>query len=449
MKRVLLTIIALTAVLTTTLSPVFAAPPWQPAGPNLTLGDISHGRSIISDVTNPASGAVILKSGKNQYRFGILSSLGAGFEYGDIDNLFDKIDKESKNIQETTLSDPANTATTNAEIRQTVDSANRLLSEVEQNGYGKAFVAAEVPLMPVVVATQGLGGAVVFDINFAVTTKIINLHDPIVYKGIADPTDDVVYNPGDNTFSIDNDTSLLLSGAAILEGALGYSRKVWTHNSGDLYAGVKAKYLRVGLVRVAERLAKTDDSQSAFDNIGDEDFSDSTNLGLDFGALWVSNNYRLGATLTNLNQPEFKYNKITANAENGYHTNSSVYQRLQELENYTMESQLKLEGSLFSKDLDWVVGASLDANAVKDPFGDKYQWLNLGAGFTPNSWWIPGVRVGYRTNLAGSKLSLMEGGLTLFHFLNIDVAYGMQSVTIDDSSVPRTAYVNIGMELTF
>ena len=277
---------------------------------------------------------------------------------------------------------------------------------------------------------------------------MVNLHETITYNSLLDPNDDINYTLGDNTFSVTNDTSLLVSGAAIVEGALGYSHSVLTRESGELYAGIKAKYLRVGLIRVAQRLADPalQDSQTAFDNVDKNSYTDTSNFGVDLGLLWVNNHYRLGATFTNVNQPQFHYNKISPD---GYDVNSSVYQRLQNLPDYTMEMQTKLEAAFFTQSLNWVIGASLDANAVKDPFGDPYQWANISAGFTPNSFWMPGLRAGYRTNLAGSKLSMVEGGITLFKILNIDGAYGLQSVEYEGKKYPRTGYINIGLELTF
>lgn len=443
MKRILLT-----AILSSSMTTSFAAPVWHPSGPNLTLGDISHGRSILSDVTNPASGAVILKSGENQYRFGILSSIGFGAEYGDIDNLFETVDAELDKIQSTTI-DPLLADT---DISNAVTSLNNVLADIEENGYANVHLTGHVPVMPIVIAHSALGGALALDINYAATARLATLHEDIRYTSLLDPNDHIDYDPlvSLNTFSVNNDTSILVSGAAVVEGSLGYSRNVLTNNAGDLYAGLKAKYLRVGLIHVAQRLADPNlqNSETTFDNVDDNDYTDSTAIGFDLGMLWVSNNYRLGATFTNVNEPEFEYNQIDFNAA-GYTQGSSVYQRLSDLGKYTMETQAKLEGALFTESLNWVIGASLDANAVKGPFGDEYQWANISAGFTPNSWLIPGFRLGYRTNLAGTELSMAEAGVTFFKVVNIDLAYGLDTVKVDGDDTPRSLYANIGFELTF
>jgi len=64
-----------------------ATPLYHPPGPNLTYGAVSNGQTIMSDITNPAAGAAVLQQDGNQYRFGILSSIGGGIELGEIDDL--------------------------------------------------------------------------------------------------------------------------------------------------------------------------------------------------------------------------------------------------------------------------------------------------------------------------------------------------------------------------
>ncbi|KPJ91643.1 MAG: hypothetical protein AMJ55_11335, partial [Gammaproteobacteria bacterium SG8_15] len=82
----------------------------------------------------------------------------------------------------------------------------------------------------------------------------------------------------------------------------------------------------------------------------------------------------------------------------------------------------------------WVFGAAYDVNEVKGPTGDEYQWATASAAFITKSWIVPGIRLGYRVNQAGSELSYLTGGITLFKYLNIDGAYGLEEVVIDGSA---------------
>ena len=115
-----------------------------------------------------------------------------------------------------------------------------------------------------------------------------------------------------------------------------------------------------------------------------------------------------------------------------------------------MKPQLEIEGAFYSESQNWVLNAASDANAVSDPVGRDFQWATLSAAYATDSWWVPGIRVGYRTNLAGSKLSYATGGLTLFKALSLDVAYGLDSVKDDKgNSIPRSAMATLGLQMTF
>jgi len=90
----------------------------------------------------------------------------------------------------------------------------------------------------------------------------------------------------------------------------------------------------------------------------------------------------------------------------------------------------------------------LDANAVEDVFGDEYRWATVSAAYATDSWWLPGIRAGLRKNLAGSEINYYTLGATLA-MVNFDVAWSSDTVTIDDSTVPRGAMFNLGLEVSF
>jgi len=438
------------AIVISLMSAAYATPVYHPLGPNLTYGDISNGQTIMSNITNPAAGAAVLKKSGNQYRFGILSSLGAGVEYGSIDNMYDVIDAQVNNFYDINIdviTSPADLAQTANEIGVAIDSLNATLTTIEKNGYGKAYVSFHVPLMPIVVSTDWLGGSLVFDANFSVASRAEILHTNIRFDSdnISSTEDDINYTPGQTSFSVDNDDTVLVRAAATAELALGYSRLVLSAQNGDLYGGVRGKFYRVGLTQQNVRMGDVDNSEDLFNDIGDEDFTDDTGLGLDIGLLWKSMHYRAGATLTNINEPEFVYNNLNST---GYNTAGPVFLRLQSKKKYVMETQLKLEGALFSQNQNWVLAAGLDANSAKDPFGDEYQWATISAAYASPGWIIPAVRAGYRGNLSGSELSYLTFGATLFKFLNFDLAYSLDEVVVDGDKLPRSIIVNFGIEVT-
>ena len=213
---------------------------------------------------------------------------------------------------------------------------------------------------------------------------------------------------------------------------------------------MRVKYYQVKLAHRAERLTNSSNgSQNTLE--ADQTYTANTGVGLDWGALWASKHYRAGAWINNINKPSFKYNTITA-AELGTppYTNLTIRNQLTKEQTYEMKPQLQLEGAVFSESQNWVVNLGLDANAVPDPVGRDFQWMTLSTAYATDSWWIPGVRLGYRSNLAGSKLSYATGGLTLFKALSLDVAYGLESVKDNKGqSLPRSAMVNLNLQMTF
>jgi hypothetical protein len=447
----------------------FATPIYHPSGPNLTYGAVSNNQSIISNVTNPAAGAAVFTKEDSQYRFGILSSIGFGYEFGQVDDLYKEIDaakaavtdSHAVNFTSVCPSFPTTTPTdadvTNcansiaASLNSTVfASVNTVLNTLQSDGYVSGFISGHVPLMPLVISHKGLGGSFVFDANYTAIGNMTFLADPVALVGGDVTAALLAYIAGGKTGNLgitlpnsSTDSTLLVRAAAIAELGLGYSRPVMKGESGELMAGFRAKYYSVGLERAAKRLFESNGAENTFD--ASKDYVKSSGFGLDIGALWISTNYRVGAWVDNVNKPSFKFNAVDVT---GY-TDATVIALLSESASYKMDTQLHLEGALYTESQNWVINVGLDGNAIKDPVGSEYQWATLSAGYATDSWWIPGFRVGYRTNMAGTQLSYMSGGLTLFKSVTLDVAYGLDSVVVDGEKAPRSAMLNLGIELSF
>lgn len=438
----------------------FATPIYHPAGPNLTYGAVSNNQSIISNITNPAAGAAVFTKEDSQYRFGILSSIGAGYEFGQVDNLYTEIDKTQSQLQDDQQLDYAalcgsmtTTQCENAvagELNSTIiASINRVMNAVQADGYASGFFSGHVPLMPLVISHKGLGGSFVLDANFSAKADMTFISDPIADITGAQASQIILggsITDGQlnyNLESLTTDSTLFVKAAAIAELGLGYSRPLLRADSGELMAGFRAKYYKVGLARAAQRLLAADGAENTFD--ASKDYVYSSGFGIDLGALWISNHYRVGAWIDNINKPSFKFNDVDTT---GY-TDPTVIAKLSESATYEMDAQLHLEGALYTESQNWVINAGMDVNAIKDPVGSEYQWATLSAGYATDSWWIPGFRVGYRANMAGTELSYMTGGLTLFKSVTLDVAYGLDSVEVEGQKGPRSAMLNLGVELSF
>ncbi len=474
----------------------WAEPIYQPPGANLTYGNVSHGQRIHSTTSNPASAAAQIERGAGRATSGGAVSVTAGIEYGNIAELFDTIDELSKSFEPSDPGDPSdpggggdptpenprepinigqiidanfpNHAEVIGQVAKEVGRRAAILAVIAAEGHAKAFASVDAPF---VVGTEVLGGAWTFGMNWSGTSRAIGLAEPIDFdfdqvledfKKDYDPSltpdmqprrydvsgdvnlfvDPVTGNYGMN---LSNDSLLLTKAAKTLELSLGYSWLAKKSDDGNLFIGVEGKFYDVALSRVSVRFGDITDSEELFDAIRNSDFEYDQGIGFDLGMLWAGPDYQFGATVANVNQPKFEYPDVDLSL----YSNQNTIEFLQRDRTYTMERQLKLEGSYFTDSRKWTFNVGLDANAVADPVGDDFQWFTASAGYATDSWWLPGVRLGYRENLAGTKLRYLGVGATVFKILNIDIASTLDRVTINGKSLPESLIVSIGFDIGF
>jgi len=432
-----------------------AAPPYLPTGSNLTYGAVSNGQSVTSDITNPAAGAAVLDhQGENQYRLGLPGSFGMGVEFGQFDDLYARIDAEATKFQDPQLlTGVATPQEAVDQINAAIDSLNTVMSDVQENGYAKVFSAANIPL---VVAHDSFGGSLAFNAGISAASRVTGLYETVVFdaqaalNGVDAPDDDVSLT-FDNTglptgFTVDNDSTVLIKASLVTDISLGYSRPLIKADGATLYAGARAHYYTVEQSQFNVRLANLNNNvEQQFEDAMTQERASDSGLGVDLGLLWASEHYRIGVTYANINEPSFE--GIAADLTN-YDPNSSVAQRLMANGTYTMERQLSVEASLYTASRNWVISAAMDTNPVKDALGDEYQWTSFSAAYATDSWYLPGIRAGYRSNLAGSEITYYSAGLTIA-ILNLDVAWSPDEIVIDGESVPRGAMMNLGLEFSF
>jgi len=416
----------------------YADPVYLPPGSNLVYGASSNNQSIMSSITNPAAAAADLSNEDSQYRFGLIN-IGGGYELGNFNDLFNTVDN-TKTLLNTPITLTGNASTDLPIINNVINSVNTTTAALQKDGNASIFFGGHIPFTPLVVTRKGWGGSFVLDAN---ASAIANM------TFIADQMPNLTTEPTGPTYTPVNDSTLLVKAAVVGELGLGYSRPVLSRDTGDLTAGVRAKYYQVKLARDAQLLVNSTGAQSTLK--ASQTYTSSSGVGLDVGTLWTAKRYRVGAWINNINGPSFKFNAITAaELQTAGYTNNAIISQLTADQTYKMKPQLEMEGAFYSESQNWVLNAGLDGNKVQDPVGRDFQWATLSAAYATNSWWIPGVRVGYRTNLAGSKLSYATGGLTMFKALSLDIAYGLKSITDNSGkSIPRSAMINLGLQMTF
>lgn len=465
----------------------------QPPGSNLTYGDVTHGLRVQSAIGNPAAAAAVLGRGDATSVQGTAISLAGGLEYGNVQDVFDTIDRVAEAFRPSDPGtggggpgqdpdskppdgginlgdlldalDPDAVAAIEAAADE-VTTLSALLAFIAVEGYGKAWLAADAPLL--VRGGEG-GGAWAFGLNWYGSARAFGLTEPVLFN-LADArarledyiasnpinlparislSQSVVLNsvPDQNRVSLqlENDSSLVTKSVQLFDLSASYSRPVWSSERGELYVGAELHAYFMRLSRLSVRFGDITDSEELFEEIIDAEFRDSTRAGIDIGALWVTDRYQLGATLTNVNEPKFEFNDVNL----APYQFAGIIDFLRGDQAYRMERQLRLEGSLFSSSRRWSVHVGIDANAATDPLGDDFQWATLSAGLETEKWWAPSLRAGFRQNLAGTELSYLSLGATLFRFVNVDVSSALDTVSISGDTLPRGLMASIGFQLAW
>ncbi len=467
-----------------------AGPVYQPPGANLTYGDVTHGQRVLSAAGNPAAAAADLARGDEEATRGMVVSAVAGIEYGNIQELYDRLDELSRAFAPSPPGDgggpgqdpdPPDDGISIGDIidilfpdfREIIDAAKnefetrlKLLAIVEFEAYGKAFTSVDIP---VVIGRELLDGAWTFGLNWSGESKLYGVTRPIDFipeAALADLQSQYNLSPGDPTtmfdivgdvdfiidpgsgdlrMRLDSDNLLLTKSAKTTEISAGYSRQALSTERGNLFLGVEAKYYALDLTRLGVRFGDITDSEELFESIKDSKFVRDSNFGFDIGALWIGGNYQLGASLTNVNEPSYDYPEL----DTSFYRDGSIIEFLLNDRAYIMERQLKLEGSWFSPERRWTANVGLDANAVPDPVGDDFQWATISGGFQPNNRWLQSLRVGYRRNLAGTEKTYISAGVTAFRYFNFDIASSVETVSINGDKLPQGVILSLGFQVTF
>ncbi len=470
--------------------PATAGQPYQPPGTNLTLGDVTHGQRVQSASGNPAAGAADNARSAGRPARGTVLSLAGGIEYGNVQDIFDLYDDIANGYEPSPPDsgvdlptqlpeepggidlgqiwdrlDPDTQAAIQAVADEVVTQA-ALLAVISQEGYARAWLAGDAPIM---IGQPLAGGTWTFGVNWSGSSKAFGIVDPIEFDreeaeqrlqdwfdqlpAFREPrvalSDDVQLDVDPDTnavlFSLRNDSSLVAKATRTTDLSFGYSRPAMNAASGTLYLGVEGHLYLQQLSRYTARFGDITDSEELFDEIRNADFRSDEGFGVDVGALWVGENYQLGAQLINVNEPEFEFPDVNLEP----YSSPVAIRRLRQDQVFRMDRQLKLEGSWFSRSRRWSMHLGYDVDPVSDALGDRYQWTTLSLGYASDSAWVPSARFGIRQNLAGTELGYLSAGITAFKFVNFDVASALDTVSIDGRNLPQGLMLSLGFNITW
>ena len=252
-------------------------------------------------------------------------------------------------------------------------------------------------------------------------------------------------NSGNVRLILENDSSILTKASQMSQFNVGYSRQVSGNEVGGFFLGAEARYYHMRLSRFSSRFGDITDSEALFDAIDNSEFNSSTGFGVDIGALWVGENFQVGAQWVNINEPEFEYPELDLSR----YRNPELIEFLLRDQIYTMDSQVKLEASLFTTNRRWSAHLGLDADSATDPLGDEYQWATLSGAWTPGNFWLGNLRFGWRQNLAGTELGYASIGATMFRIVNFDVSSALETVKISGTELPQGLMASLGFSINW
>jgi len=391
----------------------------------------NYSQKSLSNAGNPAAAALIVARKDPHVMTGGSFEIGGGVEYGNLDELFAKIDELSllfnppKEGDDGTGSESPPSPENPVRdyqwedifveypgledrldiIKSKVVTTASLLALITAEGYGKAELTSEASF---VLHEDFFGGTLLFGMAFKGNSEAVGIFEEITFdsdfakeqlKTIPDFDENdpiqeldlsggisLFYDPANNRvkMSVDNDSLLLVKATKIAQFSLAYSRNVMQSDAGDLYLGVKPTFYRVGLTHTSTRIGEITDTEELFDDI--------------------------------------------KNA------------------NYIYENGFDVD---FTDQRHWSLNVELDANAVEDPMHDDYQWFTLTGGYATDSWWLPSARLGFSRNLAGSKLAYLNAGVTVMKFINIDMATTLDTVKLDGSEMLRGANIRLGVQFDY
>ncbi|WP_176330185.1 conjugal transfer protein TraF [Oceanospirillum sanctuarii] len=431
MKKQLLAL----AVASVVTAPAFAAMPVGTYGAATTLGQTASPVTINSVRFNPAAGYLVVDHEDGEkVRLGYWSQFGGSIEFGEANNFQDKIEDLQDRLDELNTKEENNTLTP-SDITAVQNDFNDLLLDFGESGSMKLSGAVSVPGMPLAIYIKPLEGVVTLDAAFSSIAGISFLDSPV-----------------ENDLS--TASALYIKGANILQFGAGFSRSVFELKgrsplNGELVLGIRGNLYSASLTKQVSLVDRTGiDDKSVGDLISDgldANSKDTTALGVDIGAVWQSDYYQIGVTGKNLNSPEFEYGSLSGNNEA-----TEFSDEIDLDETHIMDPQFTVDGAFFTKTKALMVSGSFDLTEVNDMVGDQQQNLHISATYFPQNPFVPVARFGYQKNLAGSELSALNFGLGLFRGVaNLDFTYGLESVQVDGSSMPRQLGMHFSFEESF
>ncbi len=393
--------------------------------------------SLVSSVGNPAMASLLIGH-KETYRMSFLPTLQLNTEIGQVDNLEDDLEYLSD-----ILDDPDSAQQSASDVLDRFESVLDLMGD---QGYVNSSMSFTIPLLPFYMNSKTLGGTIGVNAEVNAIGGFRVLDDALTFD--------------DFQGSFNTATSLYVKAAIEKSLSVNYSRQAYKHKWGTLYAGAKLKLVDMELSKQVLPLMYIDGDQIS-DIIVDEydnNLQSSTGMAIDLGFVWDAPTYRVGLTFNNLNEPEFEYGAVGVNCQQISNSNSrdncevAKYFAEQKGEINASEVYVKqttaVVDAMYKLSNRWFVSAAADLVQYTDGIGNAHQWSHISMAYNGEGW-VPSARLGYHTNSIGSQTSSVTFGTTLFKYVNFDLEYGLDSVSVDGSDIPRRLGFGLSVQQSF
>ncbi len=434
----------LVALLVST-GPALAGTAGVNSGSSMTTGPSSSPLSLEASTHNPAMTSLVVPD-KQRWRISYLPSLGFNTELGDVNNFSDDLEELIDIVDDpTSTQDP---------VGEVLNRFNTTLEEMGDSGYLKGSLSFGLPILPLVHKTD------YNDASIGVSAGVL------AQFGVQVLDSELTFDDQNGTFS--TATSLYLKSGIEKSVTLTYSQPIMDTpalefaNRGKLYGGMSARLISMELSKQVSPVQQLDGEEvsSIITDEYDSNLEQSTNIAFSAGVVWDVGRYRVGFTFENINSPSFSYGTIgtdcASRAENTPSRSSCeaaaqfIQQdgRIKARETHTMHARTRIDG-LFHLTNKWSASGALDLAAYDDIVGFENQWLHLATMYEFDNNIMPSLRLGLQSNLAGTQLSSLTVGMSLFKYFSLDLEYGLDSTSIDGSSAPRRFGIALGVEERF
>ena len=239
-------------------------------------------------------------------------------------------------------------------------------------------------------------------------------------------------------FEMNSDAAVHLKLGMFTGFGVGYSTKAYELDSGDIFVGLRGKYLSSNLYTTKKTYNEIvdeydNDTEKMLEDIRsdyDANATDGTGYALDLGLLWTMKYGRIGLSVDNVFASEFDYLD-----EDGI------------LQSYQLPQQTRVELSLYPEGRWMHLSYVQELEEVEAFSGERTQWRNISVGFTPYVA-ILHARIGQSEEQV-SGLSYITGGISLFSVVHIDGGISTDTVEVEGEEQPRGIYGSVSVEFIF